>query len=294
MTFTKLGLVGHPVAHSISPVLHNAALRHHGLSGDYILVDVLSDDLPATLSRLAAEGFVGVNVTVPHKQNVIPHMASLTATAGNCGAVNTIKFRATGDADSRPVAADQAVPFPQGHNTDLAGFLHALSYHGLNDKARGSVVVLGAGGAARAALCAFNSLNSAAVTIAARRREPAEALIADLRQAPGWQLGAVDWCSLDDVATRRFDLIINCTALGVTQSELPAWAGGLLARCAEDGALYDMVYGKSLFGKPCQQLHMPFADGLEMLLGQAALAFEFWTGLPVPVSVMRAAAAQRK
>lgn len=275
----KLGLIGHPVSHSISPVLHIAALRYCGLSGDYLLIDTLTEDVSETLERLAAEGFLGINVTVPHKQAVIPHMASLTEAAQRCGAVNTIRFDSSG---------------AYGHNTDMQGFLHALQHHHMQEcVAAGNICVAGAGGAARAALWALNSLHPQKIHLVARRAEAFDELILDLRRNAEW-LTPLEFVGTDDAAAEslreQIDLLVNCTSVGVTESyaALPQWASSLVTSALRPGApIFDMVYKKSLFGAVAREHDHPFADGLEMLLGQAALAFEFWTKQSVPVQIMR-------
>lgn len=281
----KLGLIGHPVSHSISPVLHNAALSYFGWSGDYVLHDILAADIPDALTRLAQEGYSGINVTVPHKQAVIPHLASLTDEAARCGAVNTIRFVEADDLTTR------------GHNTDFGGFLYALRQHGMVEYAAGKVCVLGAGGAARAALWVLNSLHCARIDLIARRPEQAETLIAEVSNMPGWEttIRHAEW---EKCVEEDYNLLVNCTPLGLSadDAELPAWALMVLigTRGRDSAAVFDMVYGRSLFAAPAAVNGMLFADGLEMLIGQAALAFEYWTGGQVPLDVMRAAIAKTK
>lgn len=280
----KLGLIGHPVSHSISPVLHIAALRHCGLSGDYLLLDTPADAVADRLSRLPQEGFTGVNVTVPHKQVVIPHMASLTDAAQRCGAVNTIKFDAAG---------------AHGHNTDMAGFLHALNYHDMAGNARGmNVCVAGAGGAARAALWALNQLEPRQITLVARRADAGRQLLAEVRgRHDDWrtEIACSDASEVGALHLLReqIDLLVNCTSIGVTENHdqgLPEWACSLVEHGLRPGAaIFDMVYKKSLFAEVAARHNHRFADGLEMLLGQAVLAFEYWTQQSVPIEVMRAA-----
>lgn len=282
----KLGLIGHPVSHSISPVLHAAALRHLGRSGEYLLFDILEDQIATQLTRLEQEGFTGVNVTIPHKQAVIPHLGSLTSAARQCEAVNTIGFLHDGIRDA------------QGHNTDMGGFLHALNHHGMQEQARKKVCILGAGGAARAALWALNSIGTQQITVLARNREKVETLLRQLQLRENeseWRT-AVEWACLDAAGDRLFDLLVNCTPLGLMEAHpVPTWVTNLLEQSlSRESAVFDMVYGKSLFGEPCKKLQLQFADGLEMLIGQAALAFEYWTGAEAPVSVMRNAVNLRR
>jgi shikimate dehydrogenase len=277
----KLGLIGHPVSHSLSPVLHEAALRHLGWSGEFLLFDILENEVLMELARLARDGFTGISVTVPHKQVVIPHLGTLTSAASQCEAVNAVRF------------LRREPPETEGHNTDMAGFLHALMHHRMHEQAQKRVCVLGAGGAARAALWALNSTFPQKITLAARQLEKAQTLLRHIQPRIDWKT-AVESCTLDEAAERSFDLLINCTPLGLEEGEeLPPWAGRILVQSLASGsAVFDMVYGKSLFAAPCRQLKLHFADGLEMLIGQAALAFGYWTGESIPVSVMRDAVAQ--
>jgi len=271
-----LCLLGHPVAHSRSPAIMNAALRALGRTGDffYFAADVAPERLGEAVAGLRALGFAGANVTVPHKESVVRLCEVLTAEARAAGAVNVLALE-----DGRLV----------GDNTDGAGLLRALAALGV--AVRGArVVLLGAGGAARAALAAARSAGAAQVVCAARRPERGAALGADevVALAPGGgaelraRLGAAD-------------LVLHATTIGMEEgaeaaAPLDEESLGALPR---DAALLDLVYrrGETALVRAARARGLRAADGRGMLVHQAALALERWTGAPAPLDVMHAAAA---
>ena len=270
----QLGLIGHPLGHSLSPRIHAAALQACGLEGDYALFPIRPEDeqgLQQLLKRVRAGELQGLNVTIPHKQNVMPFLDDLTATAQAVGAVNTIYLR-----ENKLV----------GDNTDATGFLMDLKKFvdrstspslgegpGVREK---SALVLGAGGSARAVVYAL-ATDGWQVMIAARRLEQAQQLTSSLSH---YQLQIT---AFSDLQLSTFNLMVNTTPLGmhpeIDQSPLP-----------EDMTLppelmvYDLVYNpretKLVRDARAQGLHA--VTGLGMLVEQAALAFELWTGRNPP------------
>ena len=278
-----LGLVGHPVSHSLSPPMHKAALAHYGLAGDYQLIDLAAPDLAAGLKRLAERGFTGVNVTVPHKRNVIEFLDDLTHEARAAGAVNTVAVRSSGTM--------------VGHNTDLGGFMLALSQDCPAAAPGSRALVVGAGGAARAALCGLIALGWSELGIVSRRAESVHSLIAEANstqsgstEAPA-HLFAVEAESCGKSASGTFQLIVNCTPAGLLDDQLPDWMEGICLRLAPGGFLFDMVYRRDGKETPLVALARKngykSVDGISMLVNQAALSFNFWTGRPGPVEVMK-------
>lgn len=269
------GLIGHPLGHSLSPKIHAAALSACGLSGSYALFPIPPDDisgLQALLARLRAGEIHGLNVTIPHKQNVLSLLDDLTETAQAIGAVNTISAR-----NGRLI----------GDNTDSPGFLAdlerflALTPNPLPmGEGRGvrEVLVLGAGGSARAVVYALCRAGWR-VTIAARRLEQAKTLSESLKTA----CSQIDCVELNAVAGWRGDLLVNTTPLGMTPAiETSPWPEGVSLPAGV--AVYDLVYNprQTRLVREARAAGLPALTGLGMLIEQAALAFEIWTGCHPP------------
>jgi len=273
-----LGLIGYPLGHSLSPKIHTAALKACGLDGSYSLFPIPPEDTQALkdlLTRIRTGELHGLNVTIPHKQNVIPLLDELTHTAKAIGAVNTIYLR-----ENKLI----------GDNTDAAGFLADLKKFTGNGKLGNreleigkSALVLGAGGSARAVVYAL--LNDGwNVTLAARRIEQAQQLA---QSFPNYQLL---FTNLLDLRPSTFNLIINSTPLGMTpntdQSPLPE-----NTTLAKDTVIYDLVYNprETKLVKDARAQGLSATTGLGMLIEQAALAFELWTGHTPSRDILRTA-----
>ncbi|MBV6402430.1 MAG: Shikimate dehydrogenase (NADP(+)) [Anaerolineales bacterium] len=265
----SLGLIGYPLSHSLSPTIHAAALKACNLQGDYSLFPIAPDDkqgLKDLLARLRTGELRGLNVTIPHKQNVIEFLDELTPTAKAIGAVNTIYMR-----DDKLI----------GDNTDAAGFLTDLRKSlaespspfgrgaGVREK---SAIVFGAGGSARAVIYAL--LNDGwNITISARRIEQAQQLATSFTQY------AVRSMSFTDLPLSTFHLIVNTTPLGMTpnvnDSPLPNDVS-----LKPDMLVYDLVYNprETKLVRDARAQGLSATTGLGMLIEQAALSFELWTG----------------
>ena len=273
-----VGLIGWPVSHSVSPAMHNAAFAHLGLDWAYLPLPVdpeRAEGVVQAVQGLRALGLRGANVTVPHKQAVMAALDRLTPAAQTIGAVNTIF-----------VAADGALT---GDNTDAPGFIADLRDHGV-DPAGLTVLVLGAGGSARAAVYGLAGAGARAVVIANRTVARAASLAAEFGpQHPGCQITAV---AMDELAApaHQADLVVNCTALGMTpRVESSPWLEELAFRPGQ--TVYDLVYNPRAT-RLLQQAAAGGAraiGGIGMLIWQSTLAFQRWTGQPAPVAVMRAA-----
>jgi shikimate dehydrogenase len=270
-----VGLIGWPVSHSRSPRIHEAAFAALELPGRYVLLPVEPERVGEAVRGLRALGFRGANVTVPHKQAVIPHLDHVTDTARTLDAVNTIWV----DANGRLC----------GDNTDMAGFLTDLRDEEVNLAGR-RALVLGAGGSARAVVHGLAQAGCARVTVLNRTRERAESLLARV-QAAGCELLAASFP--DDVAehAQAAELVVNCTSLGMTpHDDALAWDPTVSFR--PDQVVYDLVYTPrrtALLAKAAADGARALG-GLGMLVRQGALAFERWTGQRAPVSVMMQAA----
>ncbi len=268
-----VGLIGWPVAHSLSPAMHNAAFEALGLNWRYVPLPVPPGQVEAALRGLVALGFRGANVTVPHKQAVIPHLDAVSEGAQAIGAVNTLVVR-----DGHLL----------GDNTDAAGFLVDLREAGFEPKG-GRTLVLGAGGGARAAAYALATAG-AEVVVLNRTPSRAEALVRDLA---AW-VAPVPLRSvpLSHEALSRLvptvDLIVNATSVGMWPDVAASpWPDDvpIPANCT----VYDLVYRPALT-RLLRQAGAGGAKGiggLGMLVNQGALAFRMWTGRDAPVEAMR-------
>jgi shikimate dehydrogenase len=274
---TPFALLGHPVGHSLSPFMHNAAFKALGLRAAYSLLDVQPGDIPRTLEDLRAKKFGGLNVTIPHKEAAYRFLAAkhaLSDTAQLLHSVNTVVFRPDGSL--------------LGDNTDAPGFLDALK-EAFRTTPRGKrILVLGCGGAGRALalVCAMQGAASIAVAdlnLAARRR-----LLLALRQAaPGLPVAGL---SLDRAraAARDCDLIIHATPVGMH----PGDPSLLPPESFRKGQIvFDLIYNPAVTPllATAKAAGARTANGLGMLLHQGARAFRLWTGRKPPVPAMRAA-----
>jgi shikimate dehydrogenase len=270
-----VGLLGYPVEHSLSPALQNAAFEAAALNYCYVPLPVAPAQIGAALTGLAALGFVGANVTRPHKQAVMPHLDELSADAQAIGAVNTIVF-----GDGRRV----------GHNVDGVGFLAALSALTESDvQVEGRrALVLGAGGAARSVVYAL-AKGGAAVTVLNRTSDHAHALIDGLRRAlPESQLvgGPLIREAIAEAAL-HVDLVVNATSVGMSPHEdASPWPQELSFPAG--AVAYDLIYApaESRFLKMARAAGARTLNGLPMLVQQGAAAFRLWTGQPAPLDAM--------
>jgi shikimate dehydrogenase len=257
----RAGVLGWPVAHSRSPAIHEAAYRALGLDDwRYQLLPVPPELLAETVVALPAAGFVGVNVTIPHKQAAVAVAAQVTDRAREIGAANTLTFR------NGVIEAD---------NTDAPGLIAALPRPVDGTRA----MVLGAGGGARAAVWA---LRGAGAEVIVWNRTPARAR--ELCSALGGQ--AVE-------RPEPADLLVNCTAVGLARGSSP-WSDLALspADMRAYGCVVDLVYGagETELIAAARRAGAAVVDGLEVLVRQGALSLEHWTGRTAPLEVMRAAA----
>jgi shikimate dehydrogenase len=274
----NLGLIGYPLGHSLSPKIHVAALESCGLDGDYSLFPIHPENqqgLKDLLYRVRSGEIQGLNVTIPHKQNVVPLLDELSPTAQAIGAVNTISMKngkLTGDNTDAP-----------GFLTDLRKFLTMKAprpdrqrWGGQRREDTKSVLVLGAGGAARAVVYALVN-DGWDVTIAARRLEQAQELIQHYTSSrTNAHLCFTHYSSLDFPETT---LIVNTTPLGMSpNTDTSPWPADLVL--PSNAAVYDLVYNprETKLVRDARAAGIPATTGLGMLIEQAALAFEIWTG----------------
>ena len=257
--FPRAGVIGNPISHSLSPKLHGHWLRRYGIDGSYDALQVTEDSLERTLRSLPAQGYVGVNVTLPHKVAVLQIADQLTDRATLIGAANTLTFK-----DDGRIFAD---------NTDGYGFLENLRQGAPGwDAKSGPAVVFGAGGAARAVIVSLIEAGVPEIILTNRTRPKAESLRADF----GARIRIVDWVQagsvLSDAAT-----VVNTTSLGMK--------GGQEFRVPLDGlrsgtVVTDIVYTplRTKFLDVAAEKGCVTVDGLGMLLHQGVPGFERWFG----------------
>jgi shikimate dehydrogenase len=256
---TRCFIIGHPIAHSRSPLIHGEWLREHDLAGSYERIDVAPADLPRFVERLRSGEFAGGNVTVPHKEAVMPHLDTIGPAAKAIGAVNTV-WRDGGRL--------------HGDNTDAFGFLAHLdaTVPGWDARAN-SALILGAGGAARAIAFALKERGLSMIRIVNRGRGRAD----DIAAAFGKPLVAGDWSDRDRLVATA-DLIVNTTSLGMT-GQPPLDLD--LARLKPGTVVNDIVYvplETPLLAAASWRGGWP-VDGLGMLLHQAIPGFARWFGV---------------
>lgn len=272
------GIYGYPLEHTYSPAMHNAAFNEMGLNYCYLPFLVKPGSLKVAVEALRALGIAGVNVTIPHKEAVIPLLDDLSEEASIIGAVNTIVNR-----DGKL----------SGENTDGSGFLRSLLEETNFDPSGRTAIILGAGGAARAVAIQLALAGAGKLTIANRSLKRAEELAFMISLKTGTSTAVVQ---LPDKPGQDFlvdiieeaDLVVQTTPLGMYphhQSLLPFPFKGI----RPGQIVYDLVYNpvKTLFLKKAGAAGAITVSGLGMLLHQGALAFEMWTGVKAPVGVMR-------
>jgi shikimate dehydrogenase len=277
MAARRLAVLGQPISHSRSPAMHTAALRELGLSDwSYQAIDVAPDEFEMRVREMSAEGFAGVNVTVPHKLAALDLADEASSAARSIGAANTLSF-----ARGR-ISAE---------NTDASGFLDALPSPPADKRA----LVLGAGGSARAVVWALTR-SGAEVRIWNRTRERAERLAAELG-------GMVVDPGEEPLPTprdlSRFDLVVNATTVGMGGTT-PATAGGSDLKAlhldadsfAERHLVVDLAYGteETELAWAARSRGASVVDGLEVLVRQGAASLRIWTGMHPPLETMRRAA----
>ena len=278
----KLGIIGYPIGHSISPIFQQAGLDHLGIDATYEKWEVSADDVGEFVAGLRAPGSLGINITVPLKQAVIPFLDEVDEWATTAGAVNTIVNR-----DGRLT----------GHNTDGPGFLRALLVETGYSPDGTRALILGAGGAARGILLALARGGVESLVIANRTLERAETL-AQLSKDNGVTAEAIplseDAGFPDELtqAAASAALIVNCTTVGMSHG--PDEHGSPLssAQIPSSAIVNDLVYNpmETPFLRAAAAAGATTLGGLHMLVYQGVLSFQMWTGQEAPVEVMLQAA----
>ena len=268
-----LGIFGDPVAHSLSPKMQNAALEAAGMDAVYLPFQVHPENLAAAVESIRVFNFVGINVTVPHKERIIPLLDEVDETAALIGAVNTVINR-------------------QGHligfNTDAPGFLTSLQCELHFDPQGKQVIVLGAGGASRAALAALAGSNASKVVIANRNKEKAALLACEMHEnypATEFIPSGLTEAELTGCLSSA-ELLVNTTSVGLSGECFPDYIVGNLSKNA---VVYDMIYADDLtpLVKSAIRHGLSCADGRGMLVAQGEAAYFKWFGIEPEIGVMR-------
>jgi shikimate dehydrogenase len=265
-----LGVIGHPITHTLSPKMHNAAFAASGLDYVYIAMDVLPGDLPAAVSGLRALGFRGFNVTMPHKEAMLPLLDELDEAAKASGAVNTVVVEERG---------------LRGANTDGSGFVEACGEQEVGFEAA-KLLVIGAGGAAAAIAVAVLGEGARELRLLNRSRWRAERLRDRLRERyPGAGISVHD-ATDPEVAARDVDVVVNATYLGMEERDPLPLPAEYLGR---DTAVCDAVYRpgrETAFIRLARGLGLRTVSGGRMLLYQGVQAQRLWTGKEPDVRAM--------
>ena len=273
-----LGVIGHPVSHSLSPLMHNAALAKLGLDYVYLPFPVAPENLESAIAGFASIGVVGFSITIPHKQAILPLLSEISPIAQAIGAVNTVTRQ-----------GDKWV----GTNTDVEGFIAPLqtTYH--QDWSQKKAVILGNGGAARAVVAGCIQLGLAEIHVVGRNLQKLQAFDQSWQNSPFADKFQVhEWQELPNLL-HQANLLVNTTPIGmyphVDESPLSSQEMGYLPG---DAIVYDLIY----IPKPTKFLHLAekqgaiIIDGLEMLVQQGAAALKIWLQQEtVPVNEMRQA-----
>ncbi len=266
----RVVLIGHPVAHSLSGAMHQAAFDSAGIDATYELWDRTPMELPEAIGGLRDAAFLGANITIPHKERVVPMVDRSTEDAHATGAVNTITR------EGRRLI---------GHNTDVPGFKVALDHLVGKQKMPRQAVVLGAGGGARAVVHGLITEGFQRIVVFNRHLHRAEGLVKHFgRSAAHMELRAMPWHdSIIEAELAKTRVLVNATSIGLTTDEIPIPAEVLHG----DLLVLDLIYARTPLLRAAAAAGASVADGELMLLNQGAAAFTLWTGQPAPLELMQ-------
>jgi shikimate dehydrogenase len=273
----RIVLIGHPVAHSLSGAMHQAAFDALGIDARYELWDRPPIQLAESIAELHGEEFLGANVTIPHKERVVAQVARLTEDAQATGAVNTITK------EGKKLV---------GHNTDVAGFKVALDKLVGRQKMPRHAVVLGAGGGARAVIHGLIREGFQRIIVFNRHLHRAEGLVRHFhRSAAHMDLRAMPWHeSIIESELAKTKVLINATSIGLTADVSPIPGEVLPA----DLLVLDLIYARTKLLRDAEAAGCTSMDGELMLLHQGAAAFSLWIGKSAPLDTMQEALADAR
>lgn len=269
----KLVLIGHPLGHSLSPVMHNAALRELGLDDQYRyeLRPVYEHELENIVASIQNEELAGANVTIPYKSKIMRHLSDISEDARAIGSVNTL------------VRIDKEV---RGYNTDVSGFIHSMADHSISLRGK-RAIILGAGGAARAIAYALVKEGVTQLDLVNRTLHNSQKLVDDLSLKEYCDVNLWSMHSIN-LTSDNSDLLINCTPIGMTGhsiSKTPVKADFL----HRDMIVTDLVYNPRMTKllQMAEREGCTIIDGIGMLVHQGAQALELWTNEKPPIETMK-------
>lgn len=272
-----LGIIGDPVEHSLSPVMHNAAIAHLNLDYIYVPFPVKQGNLSAALAGFGVVNLQGFSITIPHKQEIItiPLLTEISGDAANIGAVNTVWRTANGW---------------KGTNTDAAGFIAPLKAMN-RDWTQTMPVILGNGGAARAVVAGLTNLGCQEIHVVGRNADKLARFYESWSHAPNItsRLKIHNWDNLSSLISAA-DLLVNATPVGMSPHvDASPVDASLMQKLKQNAIAYDLIYtpNPTQFLKLAQAQGATTLDGLEMLVQQGAIALKIWLQQSVPVDVMR-------
>ena len=271
-----VGLIGDPVAHSVSPEMHNAAYKELNLDYSYISIQVAKKDLKKALDDIRAKNFAGVNVTIPHKEAVIPLLDEVTKIPRLIGAVNAIK-----NENGKLI----------GYNTDGAGFVESLKEDGKIDPKGKNVVLIGAGGGAKAVAIMLAEAGIKSLVITDIMREKSSNLTECVKSYFKIDAAAISQGSNDlKEAIKNCNILVNATPVGMHPNE-DKCPIALDIEIPKGILVYDLIYNppETKFLKKAKESGAKTLNGIGMLVRQGALSFSIFTGKEAPVAVMKAA-----
>jgi shikimate dehydrogenase len=273
----RVVLIGHPVAHSLSGAMQQTAFDSAGIDARYELWDRAPIALPEAINEVRGDDFLGANVTIPHKERVVPMIDKLTEEAHATGAVNTLTR------EGRRLV---------GHNTDVPGFVAALDKLVGRQKMPRQAVVLGAGGGARAVVYGLIRAGFQRVIVFNRHLHRAEGLVRHFgRSASHMELKAMPWHeSIIESELAKTKVLVNATSIGLTSDVSPV-PGELVTA---DLLVLDLIYNRTRLLRDAESNGALAMDGETMLLHQGAAAFTLWTGQPAPLDVMSQALSEAR
>ncbi len=282
-----LGLIGHPLSHSLSPILHKTALQFAGLKGEYRLIDITPENLQSELAKALQIGLKGFNITIPYKEDIFRLVSNHSTEAKLTSAVNTVKVEKDGSLT--------------GHNTDLMGFKQSFADSFATEMKDKTALVIGAGGAAKAVIVGLMQMKVAKIIIGIRNTEKVNSSIAKIKsnflqgEENNYQLPQILAVNINDFDTidtnkERVTAVINASPIGLHEGTAPIWLNELMDKLPANCVCFDLVYRKDrsepTFTKIARAKNMPAVDGLSMLVHQARLSFKYWTDVDIPTSVL--------
>jgi shikimate dehydrogenase len=283
-TTKLLGVIGNPIGHSLSPIIHNAAIEQLGLDYRYLAFPVTPTNLATALDGFAAIGIVGCSVTIPHKQAIMPLLTEISPLAKAVGAVNTIWNTPTGW---------------QGTNTDVAGFISPLAAIE-RDWSQTTVAILGNGGAARAVVAGCHQLGCGEIHVFGRDAtklaefksswQEIQLPVNGQQQPTSVKIQTHLWDELPSLISKDNLLLVNSTPIGMyPQIEHSPISAEMMQKIGSNSIAYDLIYTPrpTKFLQLAKDRGIISIDGTEMLVQQGAVAFELWLQQPAPINIMR-------